>query len=371
MVAVRDRSLPERKPSFLPSLVAVAVPVLLVLVALPAQANHVQTVTVSGATYTVEFDHAGDNEWWVEFEARATNGDSIFIGWAQVEGESGTHYMQFAANSYERQQQGWSKFEPDQAFHVTPGKRVRFSVGMTDGATGQAVNNVDSCWFTHPAGVEQCGDIVTDPIFDAPFTGFRGNEWWVQAKVGTNGPTIAKVDVRIAPSGAWQPLAKQNWGTSPPSWAGSYHFPQGSILQMRATASDGRTDLSSCRQWIPPANTDATLVSCPGSSTTTTTPPPPPTFDATFSNVKGNSYWAEAVVTANMPVHMVSLRIDCSADWHQMQYRSDWGKWVIGKAIPTGAKVTLVAQHNDGAGNSVFDHSGGYVWPNASPTTGC
>ena len=84
-----------------------------------------------------EFDHDGDNEWWVEVEARALNGDSIFILFAQVEGSSTWHYMKFAPNDYERQQQGWSKFAPDRAFQVPAGKRVLFEAHLTDGAAGE------------------------------------------------------------------------------------------------------------------------------------------------------------------------------------------------------------------------------------------
>jgi hypothetical protein len=351
---VAPRPLAQRKPALLPSL-ALATLGLLVLVALPTSADHAQTASSNGATYSIQFEHDGDNAWWVEAQARTFDGDSIFIMFAEVEGVSSGHYMKFAANDYERQQQGWSKFAPDQAFQVPAGKRVRFEAHLTDGATGQT-GVVQSCWFTHPDGVEQCGSTTT---FSAPFTGFRGNEWWVQAQVGTNGPAIAKVDVRIAPDGAWRPLAKQSWGTSPPSWAGSYHFPQGSILQMRATAVDGRTDLSSCRQWIPPAGTDATIVACPASQ--------PPAFDATFSNVKGNEYWAEAVIKANGPIFAVLMK-NCTTgeEEYDMVYRADWGKWTLGRHIPSGSKVYMTAIGEGGS-----DSSGTYIWPSATPSTPC
>jgi hypothetical protein len=247
----------------------------LVGVAVPVFANHVQNVSSGGATYTVEFDHDGDNAWWVEFQARSSNGDSMFLGEVLVEGTSTWRGMNFAANDYQRQQAGWSKFAPEQAFNVPDGKRVMFRVHMQDGATGNT-GIIQSCWFTHPAGVEQCGTTTTTTTpttsttttttgstFNPQFTGFRGNEWWVQANVGTTSHCISKVDVR-SDNGAWMPIKKQSWG--PTAWAASYHFPQGSILQMRATSCSGQVDLSSCRQWIPPANTDATIVACPGTS---------------------------------------------------------------------------------------------------------
>ena len=352
MVASRSPLSPSPHRRARRLLLAAAVLAILVLVPLPVGANHVQNATVDGATYTVEFDHAGDNEWWVEFEARAGNGDSIFIGWAQVEGSATWHYMQSAANSYERQQQGWGKFEPDQSFQVPPGKRVRFAVGMTDGSSDAVAQQVVSCWFTHPAGSEQCDQAPPSTTFDPPFTGFRGNEWWVQANVGTNQHCISQVDVR-SNNGAWMPLGKRSWG--PFAWAGSYHFPQGSILQMRATACDGRTDLSSCRQWIPPANTDATIVACPGG----TAP-----FDATFSGVKGNNWWVQVSVSGNQPVQEVSFRTNCSEEWRSLTKQS-YG-WAGSFHVPSGSKVDFRAMSS---GN--MDFSGGYIWPQATPTSAC
>src|SRR5687767_8993500 len=94
----------------------------LVGVAVPVFANHVQNVSTGGATYTVEFDHDGDNAWWVEFQARGSNGDGMFLGEVLVEGTSTWRGMNFAANTYERQQAGWSKFAPEQSFNVPDGK---------------------------------------------------------------------------------------------------------------------------------------------------------------------------------------------------------------------------------------------------------
>ena len=257
----------------------------------PANANHVQT-TDTGIGFTAQFDHDGDNEWWVEVEVKPGSYgvmDSVF---ARVEGTPTLQPMKQVPNDATRQSQGWLKFAPQQAFNVPAGTRVIFVAGFHDSPGNQDV--VQSCWFTHPAGAEQCtsstssvtatgppgtGSTTTSSSssdspsesssgtfssapFDATFTGVRGNEWWVQAQVATNGAALVKVDVRLATNGAWgawQPVAKQSWG-----WGSSYHIVQGTIVQLRATASTGQTDLSSCRQWIPAANTDAALVACPG-----------------------------------------------------------------------------------------------------------
>jgi hypothetical protein len=326
--------------------VALAVGLLLAFVP-PTFADHSQPAQGSA----IVFDHKTGNEWWVEV---------ILTGGASGSASS-VQAMDTGGAWTPLTKRSWGAWAA--SFHIEPGHLVKFRASWSGGAS------VDSCWFTHPAGVEQCGTTSTSTTtttgsgtFNAPFTGFRGNEWWVQAKVGTDGPAIAKVDVRIAPDGAWKPLTKQTWGTSPPSWAASYHFPQGSILQMRATATDGRTDLSSCRQWIPSSGQDAAIVACPGTE--------PPAFDATWSNVKGNQYWVEAVVKANAPVQMVLLMIDCDTqhDPGDMVYRADWGKWVIGNQdIPSGSVITMMAYSSSGA----MDTSATYLWPQATVTKAC
>lgn len=197
--------------------------------------------------------------------------------------------------------------------------------------------------------------------FDATFTGVRGNEWWVQASVSGN-QAIAKVDVRLN-GGAWQPVAKQSWG-----WGSSYHIVQGTTVQLRATSTSGATDLSSCYRWIPPSNTDATVVSCGGSTTTTTssttTTVTDPAFDAQFSGVKGNDWWVQVQVTGNYAVNGVDARVNCGS-YHALTKQS-WGGWAASFNIPAGSKVTFRATSSYGT-----DSSGGYVWPNATPTSGC
>jgi hypothetical protein len=188
--------------------------------------------------------------------------------------------------------------------------------------------------------------------FDATFTGVRGNEWWQQVAVSAGGSAVANVDVRLN-GGDWKPLARQSWG----GWAASYRAVQGTVVQFRATSSTGQTDLSDCYQWIPPPGTDATQVPC-GS--------PPPAFDASFSNVKGNNWWVEARVTANQPIAKVEARVDCGATWQALALQS-WGSYAKSFHVPSGSKVDFRATSASGA----TDLSGGYVWPQATPTSAC
>ncbi|HUR61182.1 MAG TPA: hypothetical protein VM286_02300 [Candidatus Thermoplasmatota archaeon] len=325
----------------------------LVLASLPVSANHVQT-GATGAT-TIQFDHDGDNEYWVEVLVRAGPGD--FVTTVQARAEGGMwHYLQHKATLGD-----WHKWGTNTAdqFRIAPGQRVQFRADVMDDAR-QATDVITSCPFTHPAGVEQCSSTSPQPTsgFDATFTGFRGNEYWVQANVATNGPAIVRVDVHLD-NGAWMPLTKQSWG----GWAASYHITQGTIVQMRATASDGRTDLSSCRQWIPPSGQDARIVSCG-----TTAPPPPQSSTMTFTGVKGNNYWLEVVIKGDKPIYPAWVYFnDCTGDPHDLTYHADWGKWTLGTYIPTGTKVIIEAFYE---GHDP-QRSGGYIWPNATPTSGC
>src|ERR1041385_1833215 len=300
-------------------------------------ANHVQVAHGDA----IVFDHRTGNEWWVEVAVSGGAAGSV----ASIQAmDTGGAWVTMAPHPE------WAPGDWAASFHIEPGHLVKFRALWSGG------DQVESCWFTHPAGVEQCA--TGTPAFDATFTGVRGNEWWVQANVASNGPAVSAVDVRLN-GGAWQPMSKQTW--APTAWAASYHLVQGTIVQMRATATGGATDLSSCRQWIPASGQDATIVPCPGTQ--------PPAFDATWTSVKGNEYWLEAVVHANAPVNMVLLMLDCDTahDPADMVYRADWGKWVIGIHIPAGSVVTMTAYSGDGR----TDTSSTYLWPQGTVARPC
>lgn len=195
--------------------------------------------------------------------------------------------------------------------------------------------------------------------FDATFTGVRGNEWWVQANVGTSGATLASVDVRLN-GGAWLPLAKQSWG----GWATSTRIPDGTTVQLRATGTTGATDLSDCYRWIPARNTDAAKVSCGATSTSSTTTTSA-ALDATFSGVKGNDWWVQASVSGSQPIQNVDARVNCSEEWRSLTKQS-YG-WAASFHVPSGSKVDFRAISTSGN----MDFSGGYIWPSATPTSRC
>jgi hypothetical protein len=145
-------------------------------------------------------------------------------------------------------------------------------------------------------------------------------------------------------------------------WAGSYHAVQGSKVQFQATGSGGSKVLSSCYAWLPPSGQYqwAAPVAC-GSTA--------PAFDATFTGVKGNGWWVQADVTATGgTLAGVDARVNCAGAWHPLSKQS-WGPnaWAASFSVPAGSKVDLRARSSTGA----VDLSGGYVWPNATPTSAC
>lgn len=206
-------------------------------------------VNVFDATFT----GVRGNEWWVQANVAASGGTV-----AKVDVRlNGGDWKPLG-------KQSWGPTAWAASYHIPQGTIVQLRATSTVGAT-----DVSDCYRWIPASNTDATKITctsTPPPppppaeFDATFTGVRGNEWWVQANVATNGPAIAMVDVTLDHGATWRPLAKQSWG--PTAWAESYHIVQGTIVQLRATAVDSQTDLSSCRKWIPPSNQDAAIVPC-------------------------------------------------------------------------------------------------------------
>ncbi|HEX2065918.1 MAG TPA: hypothetical protein VHI93_03815 [Candidatus Thermoplasmatota archaeon] len=303
------------------ALVAAALTALLLPAVLPSDAT---------SPPPVRFDHKTGNEWWVEVVVAGATVTKV-----EVMDDGGP----WAAMMHKPEWGSWAL-----SYHVEPGHRVTFRATLGTGGV------VTSCPFTHPEGVEQCTPPST---FDAAFSGVRGNEWWVQAMVASNGPGIAKVDATLDGGATFKPLAKQSWG----GWAASFHIAQGTLVRLRATATDGQVDFSACHQWIPPSGKDAAQVPCPGQ---------PDAFDATFTGVKGNEWWVQVNVGANQPVAGVAVRLECSPEWVPLTKQS-WGGWAASFHIPAGSRVDFQARTADWRS----DVSGAYTWPQATPTGPC
>ncbi|MEA3189612.1 MAG: hypothetical protein QOD77_194 [Thermoplasmata archaeon] len=304
-------------------LLAVALLLAAPLAAMAVQANHLQTAA-SGRQ--VAFDHRTGNEWWVEVVLSGPDANSV----SKVEAmDTGGAWVPLSLKSWG----AWAA-----SFHIEPGHQVRFRATWT-------TTVIESCWFTHPAGVEQCSTTPPPPPpptgFDATFSGVKGNEWWVQANVAGNQP-IAKVDARVNCGATWRPLTLQSWG----GWAASFQIPSGSKIDFRATSSTGATDLSGGYTW--PSATPTT--GCGGTT-------PPPGFGATFTNARGNQYWTEVDVSANQPIAGVEMRVE-HQDWIPMG-KTSWGSWAVNGGGGIGGMIEFRARATDGQHDTSYL---AYLW---------
>lgn len=148
------------------------------------------------------------------------------------------------------------------------------------------------------------------------FSNVKGNQWWMQANVAGS-PTSVTVSVN---GGSQKALAKQSWG----AWTVSTNLGTGTVIELRATYSDGRVATAKY-DW--PTGGSA--------------------FDASFSNVKGNRYWVQANVDANQPLAGADVRVN-GGTWVPMTKQS-WGAWAKSVHVPAGAKVEIRARSTSGA----------------------
>lgn len=193
----------------------------------------------------------------------------------------------------------------------------------------------------------------SDGSFSARFYNIRGNEWWVESNVESS-QRVDRVDARVD-SGAWRSLDKTGWG----SWANSFQVPDGSVVQLRAMASDGSTSLSDCLRWP-----DVKTVSCPDGDDGPAPTPPAPGDDAVrFREPRGNEWWLETDVDADRSITAVHARID-GGQWRSLDATS-WGSWAASHHAPGGTIVQFRATLDDGS----TARSDCYRWTGAERTT--
>lgn len=304
-------------------------------------ASQVQT----SGSWSVSFASKGGNEWWVE----------VALGGASASQVTKVESMDTGGSWVELTKRSWGNWAA--SYHVEPGHLVRFRATFPDGT------RVESCDFTHPAGVEQCASQPpTSGTFDATFSGVKGGEWWVQVHVtGTEG--IRAVDARVN-DGAWSALSLKSWG----DWAASVHAPNGSLVQFRAASTSGAQDLSGRYRWP-----DARLVDGDGGNSSGgngggsggSTTPPSTAFNASFRPKAGNEWWVETTVLASKPLARVQARVEDGRDtWHDLTLRS-WGAWAGSIHAPSGSLVRFRAE----ATTREDAVSGLYRWTAATPVS--
>ena len=255
-------------------------------------------------TQQLVFAPPGGNEWYVETVLGGREVDAV----TQLEvRDTGGAWATLSKQPYGK----WGG-----GYHVEPGHRVEFRATLSNGIVRT------SCAYEHPGG--GCAE-GGDSAFDATFSGVKGNEWWVEARVSANEP-LAKVEARVD-GGEWKALTLRSWG----AWAASFHMPQGSLVQLRATGASGATELSGCYRW-----TDATPADC------SSEPEPAPGLHATFDHKGGNEWWVELKLDANFQPDDVLARDD-GGPWVHLDLRS-WGHHAASFRIEPGHKVQFMAE---------------------------
>ena len=285
----------------------------------------------AATAFTAAFDPHDGNEWWVQTRVDA----SASLASVEARGPDGA-WRALSLRS-------WGSWAA--SFHVPDGSLVTFRATSTGGET------VTSGAFRWPGGEPADGGSAPPPPssdFAAEFHGVGGNEWWVQASVRTD-RSLAGVDSRVN-GGAWRALADKGWG-----WADSFHVPDGSIVEFRARATDGATATSGGYRWP-----DATPTSGDGGSGGGADDDG--TFSATFSGVAGNEWWVQVSVKSSSSLAGVDARVDGGA-WRALADKG-WG-WAASFHVPQGSIVEFRAR----ATNGETALSGGYRWPDATPTS--
>ena len=308
-------------------LLAVTAAALMLAVALPSF-----PLVSANSPPAVTFDHLGGNEYWVEVKITSSHPldyvevrvlDDRWHGMSQASWDpSGQTYVS--------------------GIRIPPGKPVQFAAHVAD-FTAQ------SCFYTHPAGVQRCD--ITMPDATATFRVVKGNEWWQEVYVDSNRDIIS-VEATISgsqPSSAY--LTKRSWG----AWAGSNYAPSGSIVQFTAMSETNDGFQSGCYRWP-----DATLVACQE----------PIVFEPSktrFDHITGNEWWVEVKLSGPQP-DTVFARDDGGA-WVPLEFKS-WGAWAGSFRIEPGHKVQFRFPAGDALWDScMFTHPGG-IAPDGSQTCG-
>ena len=187
---------------------------------------------------TITFDHRGGNEWWVEVKPKLVTNEPQNIHIDRVEArDDGGAWVQLSLRS-------WGNYAG--SFHIEQGNRVQFRAAQHGGMSDARV--WESCWFTHPAGVEQCGSVLPT------FTPLGGDSYVGVRVTGVSGVSRVSYHIPSMGSGELQRTADPDVYTrQTPGGA-----PRSIVLQFMAETTSGARYASGCYQY--PAKT---AVACP------------------------------------------------------------------------------------------------------------
>lgn len=172
-----------------------------------------------------------------------------------------------------------------------------------------------------------------------PVTGFTAtmtprassNEWWVDV-TATATKTISTVQIS-ADGGAWTTLPKTSWGT----YAKSMHIVKGTMVTLRATATDGQVSTGTPFAYL-------------GATATAPAPAPAPaptTFTATFAPKSvGNDYWVETAVTSSKTITKVEAKLG-GGSWTVLP-KDSWGTYAKSLNAPNGTPIVFRATNSAG-----------------------
>jgi PKD repeat protein len=177
-----------------------------------ATAQRVVNATVQ--PFAATFSTNGGNAWWLA--TRVSANEPIAGVCASINGGACQPLTL----------QSWGEWAA--SYSAPNGSRVTFTATSTLG------HNATSPGYFWTSGV---------PWGNATFSGVSGNNWWVQASVGSNLP-VAGVCASVN-GGTCQALALQSWG----GWAASIHAADNANVAFRATLSTGQVVASAAYTW--------------------------------------------------------------------------------------------------------------------------
>ncbi len=276
------------------------------------------------------FAPGGGNDWWIQ--ARVSSPADV----ARVDARVGSGpWVPLVHRSWG----AWAA-----SIHAPDGTIVTFRAWGSNGAS------VTSGGYSWP-DASLVAPVPAPPPAPDPaaaavtFAADPGNAWWVQVRATAEpGGAVARVDARIV-DGTWHPLTLRSWG----AWAASFHVPDGSLVEFRATGFDGGNTMSGRFRWP-----DAMPVAAPPPAAP---PSPDPVLAATFTPGGGNEWWVQTAVVADASLAAVEARVADGA-WRPLTLRA-WGAWAASIHAPSGSLVEFRATAADGS----VAASGPYTWP--------